>query len=192
MMFFSIKAAVRSGLSRLCSASYSGRKYGSTFCCRSPGRKPKRSPASTAGLVRMIRSTLRSCRQRTACTTAKKVLPVPAGPSDKVRSWRSMASTYCFCRRVRGRSSLPFWLRASTCWLRSRCSSLRPVSRACRLVWMSTWVTAWPSLQNGRNSSTKPAARSIWLGRPSMKSCSPRSTRLAPVRSLSRRNMISP
>src|ERR671930_95901 len=31
------------------SASYSGRKYGSTLACMSPGRKPRFSPASTAG-----------------------------------------------------------------------------------------------------------------------------------------------
>src|SRR5574343_597204 len=37
------------------SASYSGRRYGSTFCDRSPGRKPRRSPASTAGRVSTLR-----------------------------------------------------------------------------------------------------------------------------------------
>ena len=39
------------------SASKSGRRYGSIFSIRSPGRKPRRSPASTAGRVRMIRLT---------------------------------------------------------------------------------------------------------------------------------------
>src|SRR5215218_277532 len=43
------------------SASKSGRRYGSTFASRSPGRKPRRSPASTAGRVRMMRATCRSC-----------------------------------------------------------------------------------------------------------------------------------
>ena len=31
-----------------------GLRYGSTLSCRSPGRNPSRSPASTAGLVSMI------------------------------------------------------------------------------------------------------------------------------------------
>jgi hypothetical protein len=39
------------------SASYSGRRYGSTFSRMSPGRKPRASPASTAGRVRMMRRT---------------------------------------------------------------------------------------------------------------------------------------
>ena len=51
--------------------SYRGRKYGSTFSFRSPGKKPKDSPASTAGLVNTIRLTepLRNCLA--AYTTAK-------------------------------------------------------------------------------------------------------------------------
>ena len=48
-----------SGSSMSCSASNSGRRYGSIFAMRSPGRKPSRSPASTAGRVRMIRLTSR-------------------------------------------------------------------------------------------------------------------------------------
>jgi len=39
------------------SASYMGRRYGSTFCVKSPGRKPKRSPASTAGRTSTMRLT---------------------------------------------------------------------------------------------------------------------------------------
>jgi len=34
-----------------CKASYKGMRYGSTFSFKSPGKKPKDSPASTAGLV---------------------------------------------------------------------------------------------------------------------------------------------
>ena len=49
----------RSGSSMSCSASNSGRRYGSTLAIRSPGRNPRRSPASTAGRVRMIRLTSR-------------------------------------------------------------------------------------------------------------------------------------
>ena len=48
-----------------------GRRYGSTLFCRSPGRKPRRSPASTAGRVRIIRFTVRSRKAATAAATAK-------------------------------------------------------------------------------------------------------------------------
>jgi hypothetical protein len=53
-----------SGSSMSCSASNSGRRYGSIFAIRSPGRKPRRSPASTAGRVRMIRLTSRREQRR--------------------------------------------------------------------------------------------------------------------------------
>ncbi len=62
------------------SASKRGRRYGSTFAMRSPGRKPRRSPASTAGRVRMILPTSRSISDATASAMARYVLPVPAGP----------------------------------------------------------------------------------------------------------------
>ena len=51
---------------------------------RSPGRKPSRSPASTAGRVRMMRETSRSSSAATASAMARYVLPVPAGPMPKV------------------------------------------------------------------------------------------------------------
>src|SRR5471030_1974048 len=62
---------VRSKPSRSYSASYSGRRYGSTFCARSPGRKPRRSPASTAGRVRMMRLTASRSSASTAQATAR-------------------------------------------------------------------------------------------------------------------------
>ncbi len=77
-------------------ASYRGRRYGSTFSCRSPGRKPSFSPASTAGLVRIIFSTLCCFSSCTARHTARYVLPVPAGPMPKVTSLFLMQSTYRF------------------------------------------------------------------------------------------------
>src|SRR6266481_9385989 len=52
------------------SASYNGRKYGSTFSCRSPGRNPRFSPASTAGRARMMRRT----RLRASASTAADAL----------------------------------------------------------------------------------------------------------------------
>ena len=72
--------ATFSGSIMSCSASNSGRRYGSIFAIRSPGRKPRRSPASTAGRVRMIRLTSRRLSAAAAIATARKVLPVPAGP----------------------------------------------------------------------------------------------------------------
>ena len=70
----------------LCRESKRGFKYGSTFCCKSPGKNPKFSPASTAGLVKIIFSIAFSDNNLAAKTVAKKVLPVPAGPIAKVKS----------------------------------------------------------------------------------------------------------
>ena len=53
------------------SASKSGRMYGSTFASTSPGRKPRRSPASTAGLERIRRLTWRSESAATASAIAR-------------------------------------------------------------------------------------------------------------------------
>ena len=47
------------------------RRYGSTFASMSPGRKPSRSPASTAGRVRMMRATSRSTNAETASAIAR-------------------------------------------------------------------------------------------------------------------------
>lgn len=74
-------------------ASYSGRRYGSILSVSVPGRKPSRSPASTAGRVRMIRLTSRRCSACTALAIARYVFPVPAGPMPNVMVCSSMAST---------------------------------------------------------------------------------------------------
>ncbi len=66
------------------SASNSGRMYGSTLASTSPGRNPSRSPASTAGRVRMMRPTSLSESAFTASAIARYVLPVPAGPIPNV------------------------------------------------------------------------------------------------------------
>ena len=68
----------------------------------SPGRKPSRSPASTAGLVRITRLTSPRESAAAAIATARKVLPVPAGPIPKVTVCRRMESTYCFWLTVLG------------------------------------------------------------------------------------------
>ena len=56
------------------------------------GQEPSRSPASTAGRVRMIRLTWWACRAWTARATARYDLPVPAGPMPKVTMLGAMAS----------------------------------------------------------------------------------------------------
>ena len=83
----------RSGSSMSCSASNNGRRYGSTFAIRSPGRNPRRSPASTAGRVRMIRLTSRRLSAAAASATARNVLPVPAGPIPNVIVFWRIEST---------------------------------------------------------------------------------------------------
>ena len=90
---FSRCVATLSGSIMSLSASNSGRRYGSTFAIRSPGRKPSRSPASTAGRVRMIRLTSRRDSAAVAIAIARNVLPVPAGPTPKVTVERRIAST---------------------------------------------------------------------------------------------------
>ena len=67
--------------------------YGSIFSYSVPGRKPSRSPASTAGRVRINRETWCSCSARTAVATARYVLPVPAGPIANVTVDERIAST---------------------------------------------------------------------------------------------------
>ena len=62
--------------------SYKGLKYGSTFSFISPGKKPSLSPASTAGLDRIILSIFFSNNIVKPTATAKKVFPVPAGPAE--------------------------------------------------------------------------------------------------------------
>src|SRR5262245_56074234 len=68
----------------------------------SPGRKPRRSPASTAGRVRITRWTSPRESAAAAIATAKKVLPVPAGPIPKVIVCLRIESTYCFWLTVLG------------------------------------------------------------------------------------------
>lgn len=66
------------------SASSNGLRYGFIFSAISPGRKPSRSPASTAGRTSMMRLISPLNSDSTAAATAKYVLPDPAGPIPKV------------------------------------------------------------------------------------------------------------
>ena len=103
----SMSLGIVSGSSMSCSASYRGRKYGSILSFRVPGRNPRRSPASTAGRVRIMRFTSRDCSACTALAIAKYVLPVPAGPIPKMTVFASIASTYFFWFMVLGRIVVP-------------------------------------------------------------------------------------
>ena len=90
-----------------CIASYNGRRYGSILAARSPGKNPKRSPASTAGRVRIIRCTRFICSASTAIATASQLFPVPAGPIPNVTTLSRMASTYRRCPAVFARMTRP-------------------------------------------------------------------------------------
>ena len=111
---FSISLVYVSMPSISCKASYKGRRYGSTFVCKSPGRKPSFSPASTAGRVRMIFSTCLLLNAATARHTARYVLPVPAGPTPNTTVLFLTASTYCFCPTVLHLICLPREVTATT------------------------------------------------------------------------------
>ena len=63
----------------------------------SPGKKPNLSPASTAGLDRIILSIFFSNNIVNATATAKNVFPVPAGPDEIIISFSFKALTYFFC-----------------------------------------------------------------------------------------------
>ena len=69
--------------------------------CRRKEAEPL-SPASTAGRVRIIRLTSPRERAAAAIATARKVLPVPAGPIPKVIVCLRIESTYCFWLTVFG------------------------------------------------------------------------------------------
>ena len=84
IIHLSINEFVLSNPKILCKESIKGLRYGSTFCCKSPAKNPKLSPASTAGLVKTIFSIFFSFNSLAAQTVAKNVLPVPAGPIAKV------------------------------------------------------------------------------------------------------------
>src|SRR5215203_4511939 len=130
----------------------------------SPGRKPSRSPASTAGRVRMIRCTLRSVSAAAAIATARKVLPVPAGPIPKVIVWRRIESTYRFWFRVFGATLVLRWRQTTSSRISAGLSSASsaPVTTSC------------PCSINSTISSTTTAAAATSPGSPSRVSTLPR------------------
>ena len=82
-MSMSKERRMRSAPRRSCNASYSGRRYGSTFSWKSPGRKPRLSPASTAGRTSTIRFFSRRLSAETAAATARYVFSRPRGPDPE-------------------------------------------------------------------------------------------------------------
>ena len=74
--------------------------YGSSFSFKSPGRKPKFSPASTAGLVKIILFTCLFFKALTAIATPVYVFPVPAGPMANTISFFFIDSTSFFWFKV--------------------------------------------------------------------------------------------
>jgi hypothetical protein len=67
-------------------ASNKGFKYGSIFSDKSPGKKPRLSPASTAGRASTTFVTCLLFNAEIANATARYVFPVPAGPIAKTIS----------------------------------------------------------------------------------------------------------
>src|SRR6056297_3179761 len=165
------------------SASYSGRRYGSTFCARSPGRKPSRSPASTAGRTSTMRWTRSVSSASTAQATARKVLPVPAGPTPKLTSSREMRSRYRRWLGPRARIR-PLRVRMPTsAW--SSSGSSRP--EAWRLRLTSAEVSTSRSVWRKSFLMTRRAAL-VASGSPSMAKMLPRELMSTPRRfSISRR-----
>src|SRR5215471_4125769 len=140
----------------------------------SPGRNPSRSPASTAGRDRMMRSTSLRSNSATACATASQVFPVPAGPVPNTSALRRSARlrrliSSKFCRALAGSKS-----NSEPCAIASRIapstspetrssprlsrsyspsSTRRACSQASREPSMVTWLP--------RESATTPSRRSI-------------------------------
>src|SRR3989338_2184303 len=74
----------------------------------SPGRKPSFSPASTAGLARLIRFTSFLRRDDTDIAMARYVFPVPAGPIPMTMSYFFIDLIYSVCAGDFGMISLFF------------------------------------------------------------------------------------
>src|ERR1700761_1645750 len=137
----------------------------------SPGRKPRRSPASTAGRVRMIRCTLRSVSAAAAIATARKVLPVPAGPIPKVIVLRRIESTYRFWFSVFGATLVLRWRQTTSSRIAVGLSSASSAPATASTV---PGTTSWPCSISSTISSTRLAASCRSPGSPSRVSTLPR------------------
>src|ERR1700681_4473567 len=153
----------------------------------SRGSNRRRSPASTAGLVRMIRSASRAWSAWTASATAKYDLPVPAGPMPKVTTLVAMASVYRFCPAVLGRTVRPRADRSS-----SVVSTSAGLSSSFTMVMvrpMSPASSRWPCSSSVTSSSNNRPTRSA--SSPSMVISLPRTTMCTPSKASSIRRSSS-
>ena len=138
-----------------CRASNNGLKYGSIFSCKVPGRKPNLSPASTAGLVKIILFTCFDCSDWIAFAIARYVFPQPAGPIPKVIVFVSIASTYFFWFEVLGRIVFPLLLRILRDKTSAGCSVGFWFTIPTERLTMSA-VKFWPERNKAINSSISP------------------------------------
>src|SRR4051812_13509227 len=141
----------------------------------SPGRNPRRSPASTAGRVRMRRATLRSRSAMTPIAALRKVFPVPAGPIEKTRSFLRIASMYVRWFGDCGVMRLPRTVVPMT----SRICSGGPIgaSFASPMSRSSAGLRSDSSRSEiERIAPTSSPTRATWDGSPLMRSSAPRDT----------------
>src|SRR5919201_619414 len=149
--------------------------YGSTFASTSPGRKPSRSPAATAGRVRMIRPTSRSDSAETANAIARYVLPVPAGPIANVT--------------VFGEMRLPRWRQTTSSKTSRRSSAWSSAASTASTVLGSI---SWPPSTSSPSSSITARAWATSGSEPSIVSRLPRSRIVQRSRSRSASSTPSP
>ena len=134
-------------------ASYSGRRYGSILAIRSPGRNPSRSPASTAGRVRMMRCTCLVCSACTAIATASQLLPgagrAEAEGDHVARGWRRCSASD---RPSSGGPACP--------WRRARMSSVSTrLGRSSSCIMSIAASQAARRRDAGRAGAARPAPR---------------------------------
>src|SRR6266508_921440 len=154
----------------------------------SPGRKPRRSPASTAGRVRMMRLTSRSAIAATASAIARYVLPVPAGPIANVIVHLRIASTYAFWLTVFGVICVPRWGQTtSSKTSRGSCAA----SIAARTASTVPGPIACPPSTSSTSSSMTTRASPTFVSSPSRVRRFPRSSSATPSRSRSAWRMPS-
>src|SRR3954453_3522870 len=137
----------------------------------SPGRKPSRSPASTAGRVRMTRCTSPRERAAAAIATARKVLPVPAGPIPKVIVCLRIESTYPFWLTVFGAIRVLRCCQMTSSRISAglSCASSAPVTAS-----IVPGAISWPCSIRSTSSSTTVAAVCTSPASPSSVSTFPR------------------
>src|ERR687891_3021870 len=137
----------------------------------SPGRKPSRSPASTAGRVRTIRFTSRRDSAATAIARARTDLPVPAGPIPTVIVSERMASTYRFWFTVLGATFRPRWRHTTSSRMRL---GLSWRSSAPAIASMVPGAISWPWRTRSDSSRTTVRATPTSSSSPSSVSTLPR------------------